>query len=355
MRRIKIGNKFIGDGEPVFVIAEAGVNHNGDVELAKRMVDVALEAGVDAVKFQSYKTESIIIKSAPCAEYHKRSVRNNETWFDLLKRLEFTEKKQRELFDYCVKKKILFFSTPYDEASVDFLNILGVSVFKIASTDLSNLPLLEHVARYNKPIILSTGMSYLSEIKESVSFIVEKGSRDIILLQCTSNYPPSPGDANLNVIGTLRKEFGLLVGYSDHLACSQTAVAAVAKGASVYEVHFTLDRNLSGPDQKSSLEPLELKQIISDIRYTERLMGSYKKEVTVSENETRNKLRKSVAVLKDIKAGDRITRELIGVKRPGTGLAPKHLYNLLGKVAKRDIAKDELIQSQDLCEDSNPI
>lgn len=344
---IKISNKWIGENRPVFVIAEAGVNHNGNLSLAKKMIDVAIEIGADAVKFQSFKTEQIITPDAPSAEYHIRATGGKETWFDLLKRLELSENEQCELFAYCHSKGVIFLSTPYDEASADFLDKLGMKAFKIASTDMNNLPFLQCVAKYDKPIILSTGMSTLKEVSESVKAITSAGNRQIILLHCTSDYPPAPEDANLNVIETLKKKFKTIVGYSDHFASPQIAVAAVAKGVRVYEAHFTLDRKMPGPDQKSSLEPNEFKRIIADIRFIEKTLGSYDKVVTASEKETRLKLRKSLAAIADIKPGDRFTHANIGVKRPGIGLPPSMFKKILGKVAKRDIKKDVLIQKKD--------
>lgn len=347
---IDINGFKVGDGHPVFFIAEAGVNHNGDVELAKKMVDAAVGVGADAVKFQSYKTESIITESAPKAKYHIKANGGKETWFELLKRLELTEEVQRELFDYCNKRRIIFFSTPYDELSANFLASIDNPIFKIASTDSNNIPLLKTIARYNKPILLSTGMCTLEEVRESVEAIKEENNDQIVLLQCTANYPPAIEDANLNVMDTFKKEFSVLVGYSDHLACSQAAIAAAAKGACVYEAHFTLDRSFPGPDQKSSLEPQELKRIIDDVRFTEKLLGSCDKEVTVSEEETQKKLRKSVVAISNIKCGDKISKDNIGIKRPGTGLPPKYFSAFLGKTAKRNIAKDELIHFQDVVE-----
>jgi len=346
--RIKIKDRWIGEKEPVFVVAEAGVNHNGNMNLAKKLIDYAVEAGADAVKFQSFKTESVITKNAPSAQYHIRATGGRETWFELLKRLELKEEEHFELLNYCNEKGIIFFSTPYDEESADFLNKIGIPVFKVASTDLNNIPLLKRITSYAKPIFLSTGMSNLVEVRESVEVILRGGNEQIVLLQCTANYPPRVEDANLNVIEAFKKEFNLLVGYSDHLTSSQAAIAAIAKGACVYEVHYTLDRNLPGPDQRSSMEPRELKQVIMDIRLTEKVLGSFIKEVTPSEEETRDKLRKSIVANKDIKAGDKLTEQNIGIKRPGSGLPPKFYYSILGKISKRNIAKDELIRFEDL-------
>jgi len=346
--RIAIGDRFIGTGEPVFIIAEIGVNHNGSIKLAKRMINVAIDAGADAVKFQSYKTDRIIIKSAPSAKYHIRATSNKESWYDLLKRLELSKKKQKELFDYCVKKRIIFLSTPYDTESADLLHKLNVAAYKIASTDSTNIPLLERISRFKKPIILSTGMCTLKEVSESIKSIRKSGNNKIILLQCTANYPPLKEDANLNVLDTFKKKFNVLAGYSDHLKLSQAAIAAVAKGACVYEVHFTLNKKFPGPDHNSSAEPAELRKIIRDIRLAEKLLGSCRKRITASEKETKLKLQKSIVSSCNIRAGELFTRKNIEIKRPGTGLSPKYYRKLLGKKAKKDIKKDELIHFTDI-------
>lgn len=347
-KTINIGSRIIGDGRPVFIIAEAGVNHNGDMKLAKKMIEVAKECGADAVKFQSFNPERMITKTAPCAEYHKRAIGDSESWYMMLKRLALSEDMQKDLYRHCAAKGIPFLSTPYDEISADFLHSLGVNAFKIASTDTNNIPLLRHIAQFKKPVFLSAGMSVLSEIKESAEAIKGEGNTDIVILQCTANYPPRVEDANLNVITTIRQECGLLVGYSDHLGLLEAAVASIAKGACVYETHFTLDRKMSGPDHQSSVEPETLQRIIDGIRLTEKLLGSYAKEVTPSESETVLRLRKSIVAALSIKKGERLTADNIGVKRPGTGLAPSYFYKLLGKTAKRDIARDELIHLEDL-------
>jgi len=347
LKVVKIGNKLIGQGNPVFIIAEIGVNHNGDIKLARKMIDIAVETGVDAVKFQSYRTEKIMTKTAPSAAYHKRAAGNKESWYDLLKRLELSRRDQEGLFNYCVKKRIIFLSTAYDAQSADFLNNLGVATFKIASTDTNNIPLLIRVAKFSKPILLSTGMSTFKEVRESVAAIRKEGNDKIILLQCTANYPPRYNDLNLNVLDTFRKKLDVLVGYSDHLGAYQAVIAAVAKGISVYEAHYTLNKNMPGPDHKSSLEPQELKRIVGDIRWTETFLGSYDKKVTPSERETRLKLRKSIVAISDIKQGDTLSEKNIGICRPGNGLQPKYIYKLLGKKSVRDIAKEELISVDD--------
>lgn len=350
---ITIHNKNIGDKQPTFIIAEIGVNHNGDINLAKRMIDAAIETGADAVKFQSYQTDQIITQTAEGAAYHLRAMgESEESWYSLLKRLELSKNDHEEIIQYCTDKGIIFLSTPYDTQSADLLNEFGVEAFKIASTDLNNVPLLKHVARFQKPILLSTGMSTLDEIRESFDAIIEEKNERVVLLHCTSNYPPQAEDINLNVIENFKKEFQCLVGYSDHLAKPSVAVAAVAKGACVYETHFTTDKNLPGPDQECSLEPEELKEIIEQIRFTEKILGSDQKNITPSEEETRLKLRKSLVALCDIQSGDIISQDNVGIKRPGTGLAPKHYFDVMNKPAVRQILKDQLIQLEDIEKDS---
>ena len=338
----------MGCGRPVFVIAEIGVNHNGSIKLAKKMIDQAAKAGADAVKFQSFKTDSIITRDAPSARYHLRATGGKESWFELLKRLELKEESHLELLRYCKNKGVVFLSTAYDQESADFLDKIGVCAIKISSTDLNNIPLLKCVAAYGKPVILSTGMSTMNEVRESVGAILSKGNKKLILMQCTANYPPDVKDASLNVIEAFRDKFNMLVGYSDHLVSAQAAVAAVAKGACVYEAHFTLDNNLPGPDHKSSATPAVLSRIVRDIRITERLLGSFEKRVTASEKETRKKLRRSIVANRNIKAGVIIAKNDIAVKRPGTGLPPKYYFLLMGKIAKRDIKKDSLINLRDV-------
>lgn len=345
---IKIGNKWVGEKQPVLIIAEAGVNHNGNLRLAKKMIESAAELGADAVKFQSYKTENIITRMAPSAKYHIRATGGRQSWFELLKKLELSNKDQLELFNYCKKRKILFLSTPYDVESAEFLNNLGVSAFKISSCDLNNTLLLRFVAKFRKPIILSTGMSDMKEIEEALDLIKKTGNNRVVLLQCTSNYPPRLEDININAIDCLRKNFNVSVGYSDHSGVFAAAIAAVAKGACIYEVHYTLNKRMQGPDQKASVEPCGLKKIISNIRLTEKILGSYDKKITPSERETRVKMRKSIVSVIDISAGDIFTEKNLGIKRPGTGIAPNYFSRIIGTAARRNIPKDSLIRFTDV-------
>lgn len=346
-KRIKIGKKFIGENEPVFIIAEIGVNHNGDIDLAKKMIILAKEAGVDAVKFQSYKTENIILKNAPSAEYHKRAMKSKESWFDLLKRLELTESQHKVLFNFCKKHSIIFLSTPYDIESAKFLNSINVPAFKIASTDVNNIPLIKYISRFKKPILLACGLSNFDELKDTVQTISKSGNKNLVVLHTTSNYPPDEKDANLKVLLNLKDKFNVIVGYSDHYGLTETAISSVSLGAKVYEVHFTLDKNLPGPDHKSSVTFETLKNIVNSIRKTEKLLGSNKKIITPSEKETALKMKKSIVTIKPIRKGEIFSEENIGIKRPGNGLPPIYFEKIIGKKAKRDLAPNMQVKKGD--------
>lgn len=343
MKKIKIVNKIIGDGHPCFIIAEAGVNHNGKIDLAKRLVDIAKLAGADAVKFQTYKTGNLVTRFAFCASYQKKNTKA-KSQFELLKKLELSEDEFRELFDYCETRRIIFLSTPSDFQSVRFLNNLGVPAFKIGSGDLNNIPLLKQAAQYRKPIILSTGMSTLKEVRYAVKEIYAAGNKKLILLHCTSCYPTEFEDVNLSAMCALREEFNIPVGYSDHTSGIQVALAAVAKGARVIEKHFTLDKDLPGPDHRASLEPGELKEMIMAIRNIEKALGNGIKKLVKSEKEIKKLVRKSIVAERDIPKGTVITKDMLAIKRPGTGISPMYLKDIVGKVAKKDFKKDEFIR-----------
>lgn len=336
---IRIGNKYIDPGQPVFIIAEAGVNHNGSLKMAKKMVDAAKSSGADAVKFQTFKTENLVTVNAPKASYQKITV-SAKSQFEMLKSLELSESNFVELFNYCKKKKIIFLSTPFDPESAEFLYKLGVPLFKISSGELTNTPLLIQIARYKKPIILSTGMSTLREVEEAVKAIYSTGNKKLILLHCTSNYPAKFQDVNLKAIETLRKVFKVSVGYSDHTEGIHVSIAAIAIGACVIEKHFTLDKNLQGPDHKSSLEPEELHEMVKNIRVLEKAMGSGVKVPAKSENEVKKISRKSVVASKDIEKGVRLTENMLVLKRPGIGIEPKYLNKIIGKRLRFNVEKD---------------
>lgn len=342
-KKVKIGDKHVGENEPVFVIAEAGVNHNGDIELAKQLIDIAVEAGADAIKFQTFKAKNVVTKNAPKADYQVKNTKSDESQYDMIKKLELSEEEFRELYRYSKSKGVIFLSTPFDFESADFLEELGVPAFKVSSTDLTNLPFLEYLAEKKKPIILSTGMGTLGEIEEAINTIKNAGNKDIILLHCITSYPAKFESLNLRAIQTLKEAFKLPVGFSDHSPGIYAPIAAVALGAVVIEKHFTLDKNLPGPDHKASLNPNELKEMISAIRLIEKALGDGIKRPTPEEEEIKKVARRSIVVKVDIPKGAIITKEMITFKRPGTGLPPKYHNEIIGKRARRDIRADELI------------
>ncbi|MCI0645000.1 MAG: N-acetylneuraminate synthase [Chloroflexi bacterium] len=333
----------VGPGQPVFVIAEAGVNHNGDLALAKKLVDAAVAARADAVKFQTFKAEKLISSHAPKAAYQQETTGAEESQLAMVKRLEMPYAAFRELYDYCRRQGILFMSTPFDEESADFLAGLGMAVFKAPSGEVTNLPFLAHVAAKGRPLILSTGMSYLGEVETAVRIIEATGNNDLVLLHCVSNYPADPADANLRAMQTLAAAFDRPVGYSDHTLGTEVALAAVALGACVIEKHFTLDRELPGPDHRASLEPEELAAMVRGIRIVERALGHGRKEPTASEANTADVARRSLVAAGDIAAGAVLTEEMIAIKRPGTGLPPAMRPYLVGRRARVAIPAGTLL------------
>jgi len=345
---IKINNKLIGKDQPIFFIAEAGVNHNGSLDTAKKLIEIAKESGADAVKFQSFFAEEIALPTAPKATYHIKSTGDDkkQSWMELLKTQEISYKMHVELIKYCKKKEIIFLSTPYDTKSADMLSDLGVAAFKIASTDMNNHQMLLHVSKKNKPIILSTAMSFQDEVISSVNLLLNFGKKEIVLMHCTGSYPARLKDSNLNVIKNYKKLFNdkCLYGYSDHTKEFINSVAATAIGISVYEKHFTLDNKLPGPDHRMSLQPDELKETIKLIRQTETSMGGFNKIVLQCEHENRKKLRKSLVAKLDISKGTKITHKLITSKRPGTGILASEVEEILGSTAVKDIKKDTILR-----------
>jgi len=342
-KEIRIANKLIGEKQPVFIIAEAGVNHNGRVKLAKKLVDAAKAAGADAIKFQTFKAEELATPQAPKAVYQKRHGQGR-TQYEMLKALELSAAEFRGLLQYCQKKKIVFLSTPFDPHSAHFLQQLGIPAFKISSGDLTNLPLLAQIAKYGKPVILSTGMATLLDVRLAVRAIYRAGNKKLVLLHCTSNYPTRAEDVNLKAMLTLKEKFGLPVGYSDHSLGLEVPTAAVAMGACVIEKHITLNKKATGPDHRSSLTPAELKKLVQAIRRTEVMFGNGLKEPQASEKETKKVARKSLVSATEINKGKLITRGMLAVKRPGTGIAPKYLSYFIGKLAKRNMTRDKLIK-----------
>jgi len=330
-----------------FIIAEAGVNHNGDIDIAKQLVDKAYEAGADAIKFQTFKSENLVTKKAPKAEYQKKTT-GDGSQFQMLKKLELSIEDHIILNEYCKDKGIMFISTPFDFESVDLLEQIDVPIYKISSGDLTNLPLLRYVSSKNKPIILSTGMANLGEIEEAIEAIFETGNNKIILLHCTSNYPTDYEDVNLKAMLTMKEAFKLPVGYSDHTVGIEVPIAAVTLGAKVIEKHFTLDRNMDGPDHKASLEPNELKMMVKSIRNIEKAMGDGIKRCNKNEENTKNVARKSIVAARDISKDEVITINDISFKRPGFGLEPKYADLIIGKKARRNMKEDEFITFSDV-------
>lgn len=332
----------------IFIIAEAGVNHNGSLELAKQLIDVAAAAGADAVKFQTFVAEEVVSINAPKAEYQKETTGAAESQFDMIKKLELSNEDHQELMDYAEIKDIIFLSTPFDEKSVDLLVELGVPLIKVSSGEITNHPFLKYIAKKGLPIILSTGMSTLEEVAEAVSVIRETGCENLTLLHCTSNYPARVEDSNLRAMKTMADAFNVPVGYSDHTLGIVVPIAAAALGANVIEKHFTIDKNLPGPDHKASLEPCELKYMVRDIRIIEKALGSSVKAPVESELEVRDVARRSIVAKIDIPKNTLIRGDMLTFKRPGIGIAPKYADLLIGKITKQYIYQDDIIKFEDL-------
>lgn len=328
----------------VFIIAEAGVNHNGDINIARRMVDEAVKAGADAVKFQTFKAESLVCKNASKAEYQLGTTDKNETQFDMLKKLELTDEMHIQLMDYCKAKNIMFLSTPFDIGSLYYLVDHGLDIIKLPSGEITNYPLLREAGKTKKKIILSSGMSTLEETGSAVQILMENGCRDLIVLHCNTEYPTPYQDVNLQAMVTMKEKLGVRVGYSDHTQGIEVAVAAAALGAEVIEKHFTLDRNMDGPDHKASLEPGELCEMVKAIRNIELALGDGEKRPSDSEKKNINIVRKSIVAKCDIKAGSRFSENSLTTKRPGTGISPMEWEKVIGQTAKRDFRADEMIE-----------
>jgi N,N'-diacetyllegionaminate synthase len=344
MRRkpIKIGDKNIGEGYPCFVIAEAGVNHNGRLDTAKKLVDAAVVASADAVKFQTFRAEGVVTDEAGIASYARKNISKNLTQLQMIKRYELPYNDFKELKVYCDKKKILFLSTPHSFDAIDFLEDL-VPAYKFGSGDLTNIPALQYVSRKHKPIILGTGMATLDEVRTAIRTIYASGNHQVVALHCTTNYPCPLDEVNLRAMLTMQNTLNCLVGYSDHTIGITVPIIAVSLGAVLIEKHFTLDKTMSGPDHAASLEPGELAQMVTAIRDVETILGCYGKRPTQSEKEIMKLVRKSIVAKQDIKKGAILQRNMLDIKRPGTGLSPAHLQQLLGKKTKKSITKDELI------------
>lgn len=340
---VRIGERLVGEGEPCLIIAEAGVNHNGDFVLAKNLIDAAHEAGADAVKFQAFRAEEVATGLANKALYQKETTGADESQLDMLKRLELTGNEFAELAEYSRGKGLMFLATPFDRQSVDLLDKLAVPAFKIASGELTNFPLLRHIARKKKPVILSTGMATLDEIGESLKIIRNEGQEEIILLHCVSCYPAQIADMNLTAMQTLKLTFGLPVGLSDHTIGVTIPAAAAALGACVIEKHFTLDKNLSGPDHRASLEPDELRQMVQSIRDVEKALGNGVVKPTPEEEANRKVARRSIVARVDIPRGTVIEEDMLEVKRPGDGIESKYLTTVIGRRVRNIIRRGEMV------------
>jgi len=329
----------------VFIIAEAGVNHNGSVDLAKKLIDVASISGADAVKFQTFKAENLIVKNTQKADYQKQTTDASESQFDMIKKLELDVDTHKELITHCQKKDIMFLSTPFDRESIDLLSDLGLQIFKIPSGEITNLPYLRHIGSLGKKVVLSTGMSNIKEVGDALNILIDAGtSKDnITVLHANTMYPTPMEDVNLNAMLTIQKEFDIAVGYSDHTLGIEVDIAAVAMGASVIEKHFTLDKTMDGPDHKASLEPEELKAMVDAIRNIEKALGSSEKKPSLSETVNIDIVRKSIVANQKISKGDILTDKNITIKRPGNGISPMQWDEVIGAVAVKNYKLDDLI------------
>lgn len=329
--------------ERVFIIAEAGVNHNGSLELAKKLIDVASKAGADAVKFQSFKAENLVTKKAEKAEYQIKNMNSEESQFQMIKNLELDYKDHNLLKTYAESKNIMFLSSPFDLESIELLNNLGMEIYKIPSGEITNIPYLRKIGSLKKKVILSTGMATLGEIENAINILQDNGTDDITVLHCNTEYPTTMENVNLTAMNTIKKAFKVDIGYSDHTLGIEVPIAAVALGARVIEKHFTLDKNMIGPDHKASLEPSELSDMVKAIRNIEVALGNGIKAPTESEIKNKDVARKSIVAKRYIKKGETFTVDNLNIKRPGNGISPLFWDYILGKTAKKDFNEDELI------------
>ncbi|HEY3974982.1 MAG TPA: N-acetylneuraminate synthase [Candidatus Sulfotelmatobacter sp.] len=345
---MEIGGKKIGSGNPCFVIAEAGVNHNGSLETGLRLVDAAVEAGADAVKFQTFKAEKLISAAAPKADYQKATTGSAEAQLEMVRGLEMPEAMTYAVAEHAARRRIIFLSTAFDEESADLLMRIGVPAFKVSSGDVTDLPLLAFLGRKRKPVILSTGMSYLEEVESAVETLLASGCPELALLHCVSSYPATPESANLKVIPAMKRHFNVPVGFSDHSLGNELAIAAVALEADIIEKHITLDINLPGPDHKASLAPDAFKNMARSIRLIEAARGDGVKRPTAAEQNVRDVARRSIVAARTIARGEVITREMLAFKRPGTGISPADWKKIVGRSAAREICFDTPIAAGDL-------
>lgn len=334
--------------DKVYIIAEAGVNHNGSIENAKKLVDVAVLAGADAVKFQTFKVEKVVCKDAKKADYQKITTAQNESQYDMLKKLELTRSMHEELIKYCDEKNIDFLSTAFDCDSMHYLINLGINTIKIPSGEITNYPYLTEIGKTKKKVIISTGMSTLEEVRSAIGVLRRNGSENIIALHCNTAYPTPFQDVNLNAMLTIRDALNIRVGYSDHTLGIEVPIAAVAMGATVIEKHFTLDRNMEGPDHKASLEPNELREMVKAIRNIEKALGEKEKRPSESERDNIKIARKSIVAKRKICIGDKFSIENITTKRPGTGISPMYWNMIINRKSKQEYEIDELISNKEL-------
>ncbi|OGN10631.1 MAG: N-acetylneuraminate synthase [Candidatus Yanofskybacteria bacterium RIFCSPHIGHO2_02_FULL_41_11] len=346
---VKIGNKIIGYGRPVFIVAEAGVNHNGQLDLALKLIDAAADAGADAVKFQTFRVEQATTRHTALAGYQSKNIGTDNNLFEEAKGWELKEEWYPRLIDHCKKRGIIFFSTPHGGfESVDFLASQKVPLYKFGSGEITNLPLFTYTAKLDKPIIFGTGTATMKEVKDAVRAIKRFGNSQIVALHCTTNYPPALTDVNLRAMQTMMKDLGVLVGYSDHTLGDRVAVMAVTLGACVIEKHLTLDKNMKGPDHQASASPTEFKLMVQKIRNIEIILGSSQKKPVKAELKYIPVIRKSIVVNRDIKKGEKLTRQNLAIKKPGTGIPPKYWDKIIGKTVRRDITDDSLLKWADV-------
>ncbi len=329
----------------VFIIAEAGVNHNGSIEVAKKLIDVASKSGANAVKFQTFKAKNVVSKNALKADYQNQTTDKNESQFEMLRKLEIDLNTHKELIEYCKLKNIMFLSTPFDHDSIELLDRLGLNVFKVPSGEITNLPYLRHIGKLKKKIILSTGMADIGEIEDALDILIKAGTRreNITVLHANTEYPTPMEDVNLKAMVTIGKTFGIAYGYSDHTLGIEVDIAAVAMGASCIEKHFTLDKNMEGPDHKASLEPDELIAMVKSIRNIELALGNGLKKPSKSEIQNIDIVRKSIIAKTNVRKGDVFTENNLDIKRPGNGISPMRWDEILGTISQKDYEEDDLI------------
>lgn len=347
--KIKIDNKYIGKDQPMYFIAEAGVNHNNSLEIAFKLVDAAVSAKADAVKFQTFKAKNIALKNAPKANYHIETTGSDkvESWYDMLERQELSLEYHYKILEYCNKNNITFLSTPYDLESVDLLEKVGVKAYKVASTDNQNFILLDYLIKKNKPIIVSTAMCYEEEVDDLYEHFKENNFDELVIMHCTGNYPSDLNESNLLVLKSYLNKYDCIIGYSDHNLDIINPIASTAMGAKVYEKHITIDKSLEGPDHRASLTPEELKQTILNIRKTEISLGNHIKSCTPSELNNRDKLKKSIYLSKEINVNEIFEIGHLCAKRPAHGMSPQKYRKIIGKKSLKNLKVDHLLSEKD--------